>query len=240
MRYENNSMCSFERKVLGAVILSAFMALPASTSATRPDVPPGKASSTPTYDYRDYTAPAVLQKVYEATPLGGPSYTITESMTHMPESGELLIDQKRSAEGVTVSHYVYHYRLTDTDYLWDWQERRDPESGALVFSDSYDPPLSIRQSAMPEGVNRGGAAVVSRSPDNLKFGITRVNSALGLDDVEVPYGAFSDCLRMFEESNGIHRVSWYCPEVGLTKRVFGDSANQEVWELTGCDGCPTQ
>lgn len=240
MTYANSSLASFERKVLWGAILSVFMAFPASTSAARPDLPPGKASPTPTYDYRDYTAPTVLQRVYEATPLGGPSYAVTESVTPMPELGELLIEQKRSAEGVTMSHYVYHYHLTDTDYLWDWQERRDPESGALIFADSYDPPLSIRQSVMPEGVNRGGAAVVSRSPDNLKFGITRVNSALGLDEVEVPYGVFSDCLRMFEESNGIHRVSWYCPEVGLTKRIFGDPANQEVWELTGCDGCPAQ
>lgn len=240
MKSANSALASFDKKVRVGGVLLAFMVLPASTLAARPDVPPGKASAMPTYDYRDYTAPTVLQRVYEATPFGGPSYVITESLTHTPELGELLIDQKRSADGVTMSHYVYHYRLTDTDYLWDWQERRDPATGELSYVDSYDPPLSIRQSAMPEGVNRGGAAVVLRNPDNLKFGITRVNSALGLDEVEVPYGVFSDCLRMFEESNGIHRVSWYCPEVGLTRRVFGDSANQTVWELIGCDGCPAQ
>ena len=95
---------------------------------------------------------------------------------------------------------------------------------------------------MPQGAIHGDAVNVSKTGAGveIQYGATRSNTALGLDDVEVPYGAFSDCLRMWEEADAVHRVSWYCPGVGLTKRIIGGPNTSALWELVDCVGCPDQ
>lgn len=222
------------RKILVMATLAAFSGLPTATAGP-PAVPPGKASATPTYDYRDFTAPGVSQRVFEGSQYGD-QFTVVEDVTYTPESGEVLSDRKWVVGGAVQQRHILRFLQTDTDYFWHWDETYDAE-GNLLRTDTFDPPLSIRQSAMPKGALQGYGAIRLMSPDGIEFGTTRTNVALGLDNVEVPYGAFSDCLRMFEEHNGVSRISWYCPDVGLTKRFWGNTGL--LWQLSGCVGCPS-
>ena len=143
----------------------------------------------------------------------------------------MWVDNVLSVDGIPFGRHVWYFRMTDTDFLYYRSDRRDPESGDVLSTDDFDPPLSMRQSVMPKGATQGGATVITSYPDGDIYGGTRSNTALGLDDVEWTYGTFNDCLSTFEESNGIHRVSWYCPGVGLAKRIIGDGSNRQVWEL---------
>ena len=119
----------------------------------------------------------------------------------------------------------------------------DLVTGDERLTEHYCPSQSLRQSVMPQGVIHGDAADIFRTLGGVtigKHGFTRNNTPLGLDDVEVPYGTFNDCLRMCEEVNAVHRASWYCPGVGLIKRMVGDLNNRTLRELVKCTGCPDQ
>lgn len=216
---------------LGMALLSA------SAISAKPDVPPGKANPVVVYDYHDFGAPSVVEKEFSAFGRFGSYYTVIDKLTY-PAEGELLVDRTRSDDGGMLSRHVYHYLLTDTDMLWVRDDSYNSE-GDITTTTVFDPALSIRQSVMPQGAVQGGGAVSTSTsattPDEEKYGVTRFNSALALEDVQVPYGPISGCLRMYEEVNGNSRTSWYCPGVGLTKWVRD---NGDVWELKNCIGCP--
>ena len=162
-------------------------------------------------------------------------YTIIDNLTR-PVPGELVVDRGYWDNGSLFRRYVYHYQANDTELLWDWSESYYPD--VLQTTSYFEPPLSIRQANMPKGAVQGGGAVNTGTPEENVSNVTRVNTALDLDDIHLPFGTLSGCLRMFEEHNGISRISWYCPEVGLAKRLWGQPYDR-VWELSECVGCPT-
>ena len=229
------------RKMLTVAFTLVLVSASLSTPYAMADGRPGK-ETTPVYDYRDFMGPLVTQKKFADSRRDG-SVVDKYQWLIRPQPEELIIEDLRSADGVDLSFNVWYFRLTDTDFLWYRNEVFDPMTGEEIFTDNFDPPLILRQSVMPQGGIHGEAVDVSRTLGGVeiaKFGATRSNTALGLDDVEVPYGTFSDCLRMWEEVNAVHRVSWYCPGVGLTKRIVGNLNNPALWELVNCIGCPDQ
>lgn len=49
-------------------------------------------------------------------------------------------------------------------------------------------------------------------------------SLIGIDDVSVPYGIFSDCLRIARFRGSMpDMISWYCPGIGQVKMIYSDS-----------------
>lgn len=237
--YETNPRL---RKMLTVGVTLALVLAPLSTAYARPDDRPGQ-ESTPVYDYRDFhPEPLVTQKEFVQRRIDGSVVDVTQWLRR-PQPGELVIEHLRSADGVPLSINVWHYHVTDTDLLWYRNEILDPETFEERFTENFYPPQSLRQSVMPEGVIHGDAVDVIRTLGDVeiaKYGATRSNTALGLDDVEVPYGTFSDCLRMWEEGGAVHNVTWYCPGVGRTKIISGDSNTRQVMELVDCVGCPDQ
>jgi hypothetical protein len=49
-------------------------------------------------------------------------------------------------------------------------------------------------------------------------------SLIGIDDVSVPYGIFSDCLRIARFRGSMpDMISWYCSGIGQVKMIYSDS-----------------
>jgi len=241
MKFKDFEMIPSLGKTLTVAMTLALVGAPVSTAYARPDVPPGQVKTT-VYDYRDFTGPGVTQKQFVQHRSDGSEVDVTQRLIR-PEPGELIIEHLRSANGVPLSLNVWYYYVTDTDFLWYRNEVLDPQTYEERFTENFSPPQNLRQSVMPEGVIHGDAVDVSATLDGeeiAKYGATRSNTALGLDDVEVPYGTFSDCLRMWEEAGTNHSVTWYCPGVGRTKIVSGNPDTRQVMELVDCVGCPDQ
>ena len=222
------------RIILAAAVAIGFLLAPVSALSARPDVPPGKASSTPVYDYRDFAGSGVENRVYDGTDSGS-SFTIVDNISRLA-TGELVIDRQYWSEGSLQGRNVMQFRPNETELLWDWSESYGP-GDTLELVNHFDPALSIRQAEMPKGAMQGGAAVNTGTPADMVSNVVRVNVALGLDDIDVPMGTLNGCLKMFEEHNNVSRISWYCPDIGLAKRLWGGS-NKRVWELR-CVDCPT-
>lgn len=149
--------------------------------------------------------------------------------------GEVLIHRSFNWETGDSYQRDYHFLITESDVLWDTEDR-------MTQLNVFDPPLSIRQSVMPKGVMQASSAVKGTwLADTLvaESGVTRFNVALGVEDVHLALGTLPDCLRLYEEHDGRPRMSWFCPDFGLAKRIYGD--NGAIWELdlSTCVGCPS-
>lgn len=229
MKFKDYETNPSPRTMLTVAMALGLVLAPFSTPYARPDVPPGKVSSTPVYDYRDYAGPNVSERVFKGS-FGNNEFTVIDTMTRLSEPGELEVDRATWDDGAMIRHSVMHFFAGDAEYVWDWTKAYDGNE-ILYDTSNFDPPLSIRQVDMQKGAMRGGGALNTDTLDSTVSGANRINVALGVDDIVVPYGTISGCLRMFEEHNGYSRISWYCPDIGLAKRVFG-SINSPVWELS--------
>jgi hypothetical protein len=225
-----------------ALILTAALGVAlvsAAGLAAPPEDRPGRPAKTAVYDYRDYGGlGSVTQRVYtDVTAVG---VTITEDLSYDPITG--LLDVQRTVSGDDF-WTVFRFQPTDTDFLWLGTDRyaEDPQDPlgdpVLISSVTFDPPLSQRQSAMPQGATQVTAAL--RTFDDTQGGLsyrgtTFTNVAVSVEDLELPYGTLTGCLKVHVVADGNPRTDWYCPGVGRAKRVFSGGA---IWELTGCTGC---
>ena len=160
-------------------------------------------------------------------------YKITDTVSR-PVLGELEIDREWRNGDALIRRSVMHFEVTDVELLWDWAESYNSDN-QLSATSRFEPPLSVRQTEMPEGAMLGGGAMNTGTPEDNVENVTRVNTPLGVDDIHVPYGNLTGCLRMFEEHNNSSRISWYCPGVGLAKRLWG-APYDRVWQLSTCEG----
>ncbi len=59
---------------------------------------------------------------------------------------------------------------------------------------------------------------------------------LGLEDVTVPAGTYTDCLKVHRvfamSTNLISRIEWICPNMGLVKRIQNGSRMMELIDVT--------
>lgn len=57
---------------------------------------------------------------------------------------------------------------------------------------------------------------------------------IGVDDITVPYGTFSGCLRIARFRGSMpDRIAWYCPGIGQAKMIYSDTGTySREFELT--------
>jgi len=62
-----------------------------------------------------------------------------------------------------------------------------------------------------------------------------VNEIVGVEDVTVPAGTFSDCLKIYRQrgfSGFTPRIVWVCPNMGVVKSVNGGNRLMELTDVT--------
>jgi hypothetical protein len=121
---------------------------------------------------------------------------------------------------------------------FDWVQSRsyDPvvTPPALVDTTDYDPPVVALTSAMAPGIAWGSGGTINSSSSGENF-YTDKSEVLAVEDVTVPAGTFKECLKIyrlreFAVAITIQRVEWYCPDMGLVKRIQG---GRRMIEMTG-------
>jgi len=148
------------------------------------------------------------------------------------------IMRTRTQSGGAVCHYnVLHYQSRADGFYWMGRDVYDNLQN-FVSSNVINGGLIERGSNMEIGKSFGGASSTSIDTTNTNTTSTVVSNLvlLGLEDVSVPAGDYTGCLKISrnivsgDSSFGSNQsVAWYCSGVGLTKRI--DSVGN-IWTLS--------
>lgn len=202
-------------------------------------------SSLTTYDYRHYAPAAnVTNKTFALT---GSFCGNTETRTyvHTSVAGGTAVDMTRSwtTGGVSCHLRTFHNLATDKAYLLLGSDQFNPSNGELMNSYTLDNPIVERTSAMLPGGSYASIATINvvtpGQPDAANGLFTENLITLGTENVTVPAGTYTACLKMYSKRNSsgfgaYDRFAWYCAGVGEVKiQQYGTDGTTRVWELTG-------
>jgi len=95
-------------------------------------------------------------------------------------------------------------------------------SGILIKDLTYDPPLLGVDLAGPKEVGKiwGGGYIATKSVGGIDSETnTKMFSILAIEDVTVPAGTFTGCIKVHCTTSNYKWVAWYAEGVGMVKRI---------------------
>jgi hypothetical protein len=204
-------------------------------------------STVPVYDYRNYYGSSVEELVFDTKINGSPCDTEIHRFVRIPQLDGSVIVERRvirddSPSGMNCFRILGEriQRATDDTFTTERINFYDSISGALSTYRVYDNPLILLTSSMREGATFA-SAVTGTNTDTFsgftEFGITSAQiTAVGIEDVTVPAGAFNNCLKLVDQRQGTlvgnwTRTNWLCPGIGLTKRMQATDTSVRFLEL---------
>lgn len=210
---------------------------------------------TTAYDYHDYTNSNILSKMFDRYQRDDVVYeeiwTIYRPVTGLVERTEKAYhpgsDPNTPSDDYLVRHVMNRFEATATLFKWmqlnSYYVEDDPlgaySAGDLRKTDDYDPPVALLTNAMVPGFAWGTAGVVddaySTDGEYLDNYYTDKNEVLAVEDVTVPTGSYSDCLKIHRSRQyfgAYTRIEWHCPNMGLVKRVQGGDRLMEMTDVT--------
>jgi hypothetical protein len=182
----------------------------------------GKGIGTP-YKYHRYLSTSVADKTFTFSDTLKPQCSVeTRSYTRAEVEGGTQVDVLRTQSGGGgVTCQVRGFRYLNRDHEQVLAARQNFYPGPMLAE--YTTPLVRMTSAMRVGSTWGGASdVVVSIPGTPVSQVTERSTLLGVEDVTVPAGTFTGCLRIQVERwsvavNSFSQVSWHCPGTGLVK-----------------------
>ena len=186
------------------------------------------------YNYRDYSSNASV-KTFKATGSavdgsvpGGLIYD-TEVRTYdrsIPGIVSYSRDRKvGGAGGVGVNYSVITMDKSGEELLLIKLERYSNNGLTLKETRTMTPGVVFRTENMEVGKTFGSYSSLDSSKAGLSSVIQSV-TLLGVEDVTVPAGSFTDCIKLIRHRNSerlggeYDRINWFCPNnVGLVKSV---------------------
>lgn len=187
-----------------------------------------------TYNYRDYTSNAT-SKVFavsgssvDGSILGSLMYD-TEVRHYdrtLPGQTSYSRDRKLGGEnGIGVNYSVITLDTSGNELLLTKLERFNNAGTVLKETRIMTPGVIFRTENMETGKGFGSHSSLSSSKAGGSSVIQSV-TLLGLEDVTVPAGSYTACLKILRHRNssrlgGIYdRINWFCPNgIGLAKQV---------------------
>ena len=213
-----------------------------------PEGPAGADAVIPTYSYADFSH-SFSSKTYAVLSTAGHDSEV-HSFDRTSAAPDVIVKEHRFAGSELVRHRRLRFRYSSTDVALvsiETYADADPVNAPGIFdqltgTETFEPPLVLRRSDMKEGGTWTSAAKVV---DTAWDGAVQSDNSHslesvtveGLDDVDVPYGNPTGCLKLSRMrssvvSGNFHRVEWRCPNLGLVKRVhiLGEQ-NSHIMEL---------
>jgi len=194
--------------------------------------PGGGHHKDPTYDYHDYVNSNILSKTFARHQNDGVVYD--EVWTYeRPVPGTLVRTEiARDAGGTVYRCGIKVFHATEDSFKWVQNNFCDGSAPPVITNTiDYVPGIPIFTNAMVPGIAWGDAGVMQSTynPDNF---FTDVGEIVGVEDVTVPAGTYSGCLKVYRQrgfSSFIPRMEWVCPNMGVVKSV---NSNNRLMELT--------
>jgi len=130
------------------------------------------------------------------------------------------------------------FQRTDQSFDWVQSQLYDPNvtPPTVVVTTDYNPPVVALTNAMVSGIAWGSGGTINSSSSGENF-YTDKSEVLAVEDVTVPAGTFTECLKIhrlreFGVAITINRIEWYCPDMGLVKRIQGGRRMLEMTSVT--------
>jgi len=195
------------------------------------------------YDYKDFSA-NVSSKTFSTTFASGCGDTEVRTLTRTVngDTTNLKVNRTRSSAGRLCHNKSFNYVLTPEARKLVSRENNDL-GGNLLSTDILGKPFTVRKSAMVEGKAFGGATGIKRQSVGgtpvLISVFVNTTTVERVQDVTVPAGTFTDCLKIHTTRNSgvigrFERYSWHCAGLGEVKRTQVDPVTLEhhFWKLT--------
>ena len=187
------------------------------------------------YDFNDYLNSDIQSKTFIRHEQG-----IDLDLTwyfDRPNPNEVVRTEVTTDTYGNITRYVDStFKRTPQSFDWLQSQTYDPSvtPPALVDTTNYEPPVVALTNAMVPGIAWGSGGTINSSSTGESF-YTDKSEVLAVEDVTVPAGTFKECLKIyrlreFDVSITIQRVEWYCPDMGLVKRIQGA---RRMIEMTG-------
>jgi len=217
----------------------------ASITALTGEVNALKGGGAQTYDYRNYEVAANVTRTYHSQGAGICGTTEVQGITRTPQAdGSTQVSQARTrltAANTICEYNVFDFRATsDGLYLAGRTGFNPANTSEVVNTNVLDSLLPQRTTAMRIGATFGSAAGMTSfaypAGATTLSTASQVNTLLAVEEVTVPAGTFSSCLKISEIRNSFaignfSEVSWYCQGVGLAKRVFASPTGSPGFKL---------
>lgn len=197
----------------------------------------GKPHKVTSYDYHDYVNSNIYKKTFDRYEGGDP----LQEEWRFDYSGQAVVrteitSVKDSDPVIYTRCAINKYRRTSNASNWLQNNSCDPASDPPLETKfrEYDSPVPTLTSEMIPGVAWGSGVVMKISdqtgalPDGY---YVDKNELLGIEDITVNDVAYSGCLKIHRlryTGGNYSRIDWYCPDIGLVKRVQG---GQRLMEL---------
>ncbi len=185
-------------------------------------------------DYADYLNPDIQSKTFIRHQQGidydlvwhfdrtNPNYTVRTEIVTDPDNN--------------IVRYI-DISMARTPKTFEWLQVNiyDPGVTPPALTDTWDidPPVVLLTDAMVPGIAWGSAGRIDRSASAESFYADK-SEILAIEDVTVPAGTFKDCLKIHRlrefTASAYTEVRWYCPNMGIVKRIDG---GDRMIEMTG-------
>ncbi len=201
------------------------------------------------YNFKDYAVPTdVSEKVFR---MKGPGCGDTEVRKYIrtPQTGSTLLTMVRirSQAGIQCQYRTFDYIIDDQSRRLARQEKYNADGTTLKSTAFITDPIEVQHSSMRVGRSWGGGSEVTLSPEPVYGAVHAIMSKstlLKVEDITVAYNGgttFSGCLkigatRTSDSIGQFMRVEWFCPDIGLVKRIQNSLTSPPVaivWELNG-------
>jgi len=202
--------------------------------------PGGKPHKVIAYDYHDYTNNTIVLKTFNRYE-GDPVKPLQEDWSFdRSVPGQVVRTEITSVSGSDPVVYtrcmINIFQPTASALNWIQNNQCNPYVVPPETTDTreYDSPVPIATSAMIPGVAWGSGVVMKRTDLNgtLPDGYyVDKNEILGVEDITVPAGTYTDCLKIHRvryEGGNYSRIDWVCPNMGVVKRVQGGNRMLEL------------
>ncbi len=197
--------------------------------------PGGGHNKTTAYDYHDYVNSNIQSKSFVRYQNDGIVYDEVWSFER-PGPGEVVRTEIATDAGGSIFRCrVNMFEAAAEMFSWVQHNTCDGSTPpVLIGTTDYIPPLPVFTNAMVPGIAWGAAGEIhtTYALDNY---YTDVSEVLAIEDVTVPAGTYSDCLKIYRQrafTSYIPRVEWVCPNMGLVKSVNGSNRLMELTDVT--------
>jgi len=182
------------------------------------------------YDFHDYTAPRDQTRIYQLSGVG-PCSTDTSVLTVTPQAdGSTSIREHRQWR--TPWGFLCFESVMDLVY-------GDTELATVAYETPANGQRSTRETGFPlltrtmrVGSSWGHASPVTRSTGGAGGDVyfaSSISTLMGVEDVTVPAGTFTGCLKTSQVLNDAHITNatmfmWWCPGRGLVRQTHVGTA----------------
>jgi|GEM_PF-3650229 len=185
--------------------------------------PSGRPLKVTAYDYHDFVNENIESKTFRRSQDGvyyDFEWSFDRSIPGKVIRTEIITDYFGNITRYSTTTFV----PTTESFLVEQQQRFDPSVTPPLLVDTldYSPPIVKLTGAMIPGIAWGEAGHIFSTLSGESFYTDKLE-ILAVEDVSVTAGDFNDCLKIHSVgqygNEPYTRMDWFCPEMGLVKRI---------------------